>query len=532
MNIYSEKLHTQVSDILCKQQTETDNLASMVSAEMFTSYYAAGAVISAASVLQALKDKQAFYALLKKQTNESNAICSNLVLSINQTNQYQNQSVINAGVAGTNIQEAANAVVKLAGDIGSICNIIEASLKDTEIHNRAEALNICIGQIANYAENASLLAMEASILSSEVSAVPLHDKALALNAAMDGLMNTVAVDYDNIAASVLANEKIHLAALTEKKKTEGRYANSRAALNAAENTYTSINMELNHGLTSSFTGEQQTEIEVSFNLIRSPFAENVETPFYPVQDYFIFLVKEKNKSIFTNELAESVHLQFPDRYIHLNDLNADVPQVHKTYNLQITGSEKKKYVLKDTDGKEIIPGVNYVAFLLGVYQFQYKKILNDYSDFLSAPSQAFCVTHLLAVAHSIKADIANTDWPKSISFSVEETPDTEGLVQYRCILLPQSEKHNGNLIDFLFNLQLAQQVYAANYIVAEKSDTELNSWTLSLPISTTDNFGNEVKSGNYYIPVILSVFNGKNENSGSFTNSWTGYSNTPLLYIN
>lgn len=533
MNSYNEDLQSEVSYILQNQQRETENLTSISNAQLLTLYYASGAVISTASVLQAQKEKQAFAALIMKQTTESNAICNNLMISAAQSAQYLKQSTSNTALAAANIQIAATAVVKLAGDISSIYNVIEAADFDTEIQQQALLLNTCIEQTASAAETASQLALEASVLTSEVSADTLLKKAKSVNTGMNDLMRIVGGDYDKIAAEVLTAEAGFLEAIMSRKNAEGSFADSSAKLKALSEAYSTINTELNLDLKAGFTLEQQTALEISFNLVKSPFVQKDTTAFYPVKDYYIFLVKEKNKSVFSNENAESMLHRFPDQYIHVDQLNPEKTQVYKVYNyLQIPGAEKTMYALKDSDGEEIFPGVNYVAFLLVVYQEAYKKQLNNYSDLLSAPSQAFYLTHPLATAQSIKTDVTNKGWPKNIMFSVEETPGTKGQVEYRCILLHQSEKHQGNEIDFLFNLPLALQVSAASYTISGKSVGESNSRSFSLPVSSTDNFGNELETGKYYIPVILSVFAGKAENAISFTNTWTGYKETPLLYIN
>jgi hypothetical protein len=100
-------------------------------------------------------------------------------------------------------------------------------------------------------------------------------------------------------------------------------------------------------------------------------------------------------------------------------------------------------------------------------------------------------------------------------------------------------------IGFLFNQQLAEQVSAGNYIVAnpipaevkpKKQDDESNQfhetkWTAQIENDTTDNFGNPLKKGNLYTPVILSVSTAAETNLSRFTNTWTGYESSPKIKI-
>ncbi|SDL74305.1 hypothetical protein SAMN05421813_1021 [Daejeonella rubra] len=78
-------------------------------------------------------------------------------------------SVTKTAVCASNVQIAANSIVRLASDMGSISNIISAGDSGSDLHELCKKSIDQINKTAKKAEIASQLAMEASIFSSEVS---------------------------------------------------------------------------------------------------------------------------------------------------------------------------------------------------------------------------------------------------------------------------------------------------------------------------------------------------------------------------
>lgn len=105
---------------------------------------------------------------------------------------------------------------------------------------------------------------------------------------------------------------------------------------------------------------------------------------------------------------------------------------------------------------------------------------------------------------------------------------------------------------FIFNRMLAEQIPPGNYIPftefldgsadatgtkrAKKSAAETSAATAvtrtlkPVPFGeeTTDIFGNLLGKNKTYLPVILSVFNGEEQNEPSFHNAWTNYTSSPV----
>ncbi|WP_316839297.1 hypothetical protein [Pedobacter gandavensis] len=75
---------------------------------------------------------------------------------------------------------------------------------------------------------------------------------------------------------------------------------------------------------------------------------------------------------------------------------------------------------------------------------------------------------------------------------------------------------------FLFNVAIAEQVYADSYTVAKKvpggKDTDPTQWIAFFGPDTTDNFGNRLNDNEKYLPVVLSYSRAAAENEAAFVN--------------
>jgi len=123
MSIYSENLHATVVNSLQRQYLDQQNLSSQMIAAGFTLYYAQGATITAKQKLEEARIDAAFKETVNKQTIINSNIANNLLSSAIQASQYAKQSISNTAVCASNVQVAANAVIRLAADIGSIMSI-------------------------------------------------------------------------------------------------------------------------------------------------------------------------------------------------------------------------------------------------------------------------------------------------------------------------------------------------------------------------------------------------------------------------
>jgi predicted nucleic acid-binding Zn-ribbon protein len=105
--------------------------------------------------------------------------------------------------------------------------------------------------------------------------------------------------------------------------------------------------------------------------------------------------------------------------------------------------------LFDTDGEMIVLGEKYVIFLLTVFTEEFKKGINTYDDYLSAPSETFSIKKTLDAIKDVtiaqvskKVDFNNPELPTispyAINFTANKSDDKKN-TEYRCIFLPYND---------------------------------------------------------------------------------------------
>lgn len=717
MSSYNENLRSNVLASLQAQELELKKVKAKKNASMFTLYYAEGATLKASEQLESTEALWKNKMAAKSQAVDNSNISNNLLDSATQANLYVKQSITNSSVCAANVQLAANAIVRLASDLGSIYGIVHAADAKSDMYFLADESRKLINKTAYDAEQASQLAMEASMRTSEVTASTVMDKAKANNDLMNNVLKIVSDEFTAVSQLGLAEDATLASTSSVEKQAEGDYLDITVDYKAAKAAYKASNKGLNLGLDVS--GKSSTGFTVSFDAIRMPFkhlqqaANLVVNPYYPVKNYYFIVVKDSKKSTFSisnaenlviNELAkatgasstpeqESVILNLKTNIIPLQTTIASpgtdtgatdeesspakkqvITQAINFQEMMIDG--KGPFTIQDSDGDDIKLGVRYVVFVLALYTDDYKKKLNCFDDFLSAPSPSFKLTNkLVAVSGSTITGSLQTHQQGSshnylLNFTVKENPDYTKIVEYRCIFLPpndpfagfllnkeftlalnqevelleeiadqydpgiatyeaevisiqnyvsmlqsklkglnadlntgssddnakinsaikvineQLDAQNKNLtvaqnklndlkterdnktsqiknavqsgkIEFLFNLKLAEQVLAGNYIVAtqvssptdtttgqkktkgntdDKNESNGNTdgfpetkWQIEVKPDVTDNFGNPLVHGTEYVPVILSYCTAVEENLPMFTNNWSGYASSPKL---
>jgi hypothetical protein len=100
----------------------------------------------------------------------------------------------------------------------------------------------------------------------------------------------------------------------------------------------------------------------------------------------------------------------------------------------------------DTDNEMIVLGEKYVIFLLTIFTEDFKKGINTYDDYLSAPSETFSLKKTLEAIKDVtiiqapeKADNHDSGLPtlspQAIKFTVNKNDDHK-ITEYRCMFLP------------------------------------------------------------------------------------------------
>lgn len=725
MSSYNENLRSNVLVSLQAQELELKKVKAKKNASLFTLYYAEGATLKASEQLESTtalwKNKMA----VKTQAVDNSNISNNLLDSANQANLYVKQSITNSSVCAANVQLAANSIVRLASDLGSIYGIVHAADAKSDMYQLADESRTLINKTAYDAELASQLAMEASMRTSEVTAATVQDKAKANNDLMNNVLKIISDEFTAVSQQGLTEDATLASTSSIEKQAEGDYLDITVDYKAAKAAYKASNKGLNLNLDVS--GKSSTGFTVSFDAITMPFqhlqqaANIVANPYYPVKNYYFIVVKDSKKSTFSISNAENLLINDlagaavstntsassnDEKPIISNQKRNIIPlqlavgvtateeadsssddsipapkttvrQVVNFQEMMIDG--KGPYTIQDSDSDDIQLGVRYVVFVFALYTDDYKKKLNCFDDFLSAPSPSFKLTNQLAavdgttIKGSLSSHSQGSPHKYLLNFSVKENPDYAKIVEYRCIFLPPNDPYAGFLlnteftlafnqevelleeiaeqydpgiafyeakvislqnyistliskqasldkekqsvdansasilqtsintvveqlaiqqtsltdaqknlndliaernqkmdqvknavqsgkIEFLFNLKLAEQVLAGNYIVATPSTTTETptqkktknnsgdsttssdstdttggfpevSWEVKVGPDATDNFGNPLMHGAEYVPVIVSYCTALEENLPMFTNNWSGYASSPkFLY--
>ncbi|HWY37765.1 MAG TPA: hypothetical protein VNY73_04355 [Bacteroidia bacterium] len=483
MNSYNENLRSTVISSLQSQELEQKKEKAKKNASMFTLYYAEGATITALEKLQAANNVLGTKTDAKKQAVISSNISNNLLSSATQANQYLKQSVSNTAVCAANVQVAATSIVRLASDLGSIYGIVNAADFDSDIYKQTDEVRQLMDITAYEAEQTSQYAMEVSMATSEVSSSTVLDKAKVTNDAMNNVLK-IASDEFTAASTLAASDNASLASISASEKlAEGNFEDIAVDYKASEDAYTSTNRELNLNLSVPKKKLTPISFNVQFNPIKTPFGRE-KIPFYPVSGYSIIVVKDAKKTVFSMSNAEAL-LSDPDSksivpvVLPGQDAKSGSGKpspLHAKINQQINfqtmiDKEGNTYVLQDSDGEDIELGKRYVVFLMATYQEDYKKKINDFSDFLSAPSPSFILANKLKAVDGAtikitstaeydvkidvtkpgkKVDIHEGASPQiinyNLTFQVAENPEYADKVNYRCIFLPKNDELGQNLL--------------------------------------------------------------------------------------
>jgi hypothetical protein len=441
MNSYNENLHSSVLSSLESQQMTKKQLSTQLNASMFTLYYAEGAEIVAQEKLDATtkmyKEKQHINDVVVKNKN----MADNLLLSANQQKNYITQSVTNMAVCASNIQIASNSIVRLASDIGSIYSIINAADYGTQIYQQAfEAYNL-INKTAYNAEETSQFAMEASASIAEVATSSVADEAKLTNTSINNLLQVTTADLTAITTALTADNDTKSKASIATRAAEGAIKCSEVEYDASKKAYAfnneQFNQNLNVGIPKPFDASGTGTFTISFDSYKSPFTpEDRDTATQntglrkPVQSYNIILVKDSKKSVFNVSTAEDL-LSSPSQCKTIPGLQE--PNSNGQYNTSIAYKD-----FRDSDNEPLVLGQSYVAFLLIIFTENYKKEINTFDEYLSAPSETFTLTQTLNQATGInvsrKSDSENIS---QISFNVVKDDTLKATdIDYRCFFLP------------------------------------------------------------------------------------------------
>lgn len=461
MNTYNENLHSNVVSSLQDLELDMKSKKSALDASAFTLYYAEGARLTMVEKLDKDTNKYKAQEKIKEQAVINNNISVNLLDSAIQQKQFTAQAVTNSAVCASNIQIASNAIVKLASDIAGVYSILNAADYHSEIYRQGKEAYDLINMTAYDIEKVSQAAMDASKLMAEVTSSTVADEAKATNASMTTILNIANSSFDALSAALTDDHKAISKASAAEKKAEGILEFRNAEYFSTKNAYQINNKELNLDLRVPKEHITNDSYVVKFSYYHSPFTvhqttmdlnpkhhekADIENKVSPVKNYYIMLVKDSSKSTFSIAQAESMSL---NRKQHVK-----LPGTHEANR---SGIEKKIYIsdILDSDGDKMDLGISYTVFVLTVFTEDYKKRINTFDDYLSAPSEVFMLTNKLGRSHGLRVPTVSGDNYQTLEFTVEESKDIlsdkirvfnketnlkDIDVEYRCMFLPDNSE--------------------------------------------------------------------------------------------
>ncbi|GEM_PF-669039 len=541
MNTYNENLNTTVVNSLYNQEIALLNIQAITTASKFTLYYAEGATITADEKLDLASGQLEEKGKVQTQAVDCSNASNNQLKSANQANTYIQQSVTNTAVAAANVQTATNAIVKLAGDIGNAFSIVNAADFGTDIYDQTVEAKELINITAYQAERASQIAMEASASTAGVSISAVADKSTSTNASMNDLLAVAKSDFDTTSELVSTDTEAVASASADEKSAEGDFLDNLVEDIATQDAYNTMNDELNLALEADVAGPKSspTGIHISFDQITNPFKLRFEQPYYPVSEYYAIFVKNDRKSIFSLTNADTmlqqdspalyqVGLPEPETLrkvskgvskgtANLDDSepmeNLTPAKIEHTFDLYEDG----EIDLIDSDGDALEFGTQYTVFILAVYVEDYKWKINNYDNFLTAPSAPFELlfelvpvdngsinvtpyTEATVTTEDAYIDVDPNEVDAGVSIAVDTytplsddepdpeyrvtfdaalmpTPTNDGFfkVDYRCMFLLHDTRVNGK-----FMADHAQQRMVELEKISVQYDTEIDSIQLQI----------------------------------------------------
>ncbi|NOQ72950.1 MAG: hypothetical protein GQ574_13155 [Crocinitomix sp.] len=459
MNTYNENLRTSIVNSLDEQAASLQKTHSALGAQEISLYYAQGALITANDKFDATLKVYEHQQDTLGSVNENNNSVINVVDAATQEKSCVDQAVKNTAVAASNVQIAANAIVSLAGDIGNVFSIVSAADYNSQIYTETLAVKNNMDTTAYNSKLASQYAMEATMRVSSITAGTVLTEAQATGAALETLNESFKGQFEKTSATLDAENSAAGVANNLEKKAEGLTVDLNAANFGLRTGYKLSNLELNSGLT--LLGGKDKPTATSFAYAFSPYM----TPLYPtknaqnedqsaVETYYIIIVESSSKSTFSVASAETA-------------LNAGGPNKKPRFLSHDSKPLKSGVSIwgnvtiadyADSNGNDIALGTEYCLFLYVKMTDEYKKMINNYEDVLSAGSQSFELTNQLAAANfpKLNATPGSPD-PKvlvvtdnKIEFKAEQAEDY--LMHYRVMLLPNSSDKVGSLLSD-WNLQ-------------------------------------------------------------------------------
>ena len=486
MSTYNENLQTTVINTLTHIDAEEQRRDSENKIAHHNLYHNIGVTLRAKKTLQDVNTVYGQTRTIDIQSVHCSNRANNLLAAATNAHENVATTVTNTTTAATNVRVATHAVLKVAGNIGSANNIVNASDYDTDIQHLTCYANDVIGKTAYHAELVSQLSMQASADAAQITAKDVLAKAKKTKALFDEMRVRTATELQSLTDKRIADTHALVKASTEQRGKEGLVNVAIEELRSVLRSQNTANRALNYHLQvgppmqvaidpetlvekkmCQIGPEQLTTIHVSFEYFVSPFklqtnsnpqnssmtqdADNTESK--ETNKYYIAVAKAGKAKLFHSSIAELTFHNYPPHHPEARFTEVKPGREGQNVVLRENDLDKKdknkskKKLLHDIDGDLIEAGKDYVLFLYIELAQSYKRATNNFSDILSAPAEPFSLAQTLPYAQSLHIPSSSS---KNLStetlhyhFEVEpvilhENGQSSNVpTEYRCMLVPK-----------------------------------------------------------------------------------------------
>jgi len=469
VNTYNENLLTTVRGVLNGLASQQKKLGSLKKTKGNTLYFAQGASLTAADRLKVATMDYDHALQVHSQGVKNYNEAVNVEASAKALQENVTATVTNTATTASNIQVAANAVTKLAADIGSALNIISAEDYGSDIFRLAKNTNKRVSDTAYHAEQVSKKAMKATSLASEIVANKLQTEATASKTGVDSLHKATHAQLSTITATMTTDTQSLSTARSAEKVADGAFQDAINEKEGIDEAYAKTSTNLNQSLVAVPSDQKNSALELtltwqpmSFPYTKGDTQKNLDnlvslspdnaanTDSKSIVEYFAVLVKEPSAEGFSLDQAEMAFShQDPASprkvFIPLDKLTASKENNCHTQTFSCN-------ICNDTDGDKITAGTSYVVFLYTKLPETYKSYINNYENLLSAPTTSFVFAEkLMAVASDTitpgesvvlpsGGDASQYERCPNLSFSLPTIPKV--ITEFRCIFIAVSSTSN------------------------------------------------------------------------------------------
>jgi len=418
MSIYNELYQSTVNNILGALETQQATLESTQTSAQYALYYAQSAEITAIDKLNDTALTVEYCQAVNDQSITNKNQSFNLLSTANSVNANVIASNANMAIAASNLQIASNAITSLASDIGAALNVATASLYNTQTYNMVLEANNFVNEVANDSKAISMLAMDASGKTSEIIAAVVLAQASTVDAKIATLLSAIQADLDKYTTVQIAENVTVSTTKKSERQAEGGLLDANAQASAINAALSNANMQLNLGL--NVTAKSIQTVNVSFLALAKPLPTFCALPAsqIPIPDvnpsYYLAIV----------EKSQSRHFS-PDRVSQLFAQRGDLEGAY-FYPLQapIDDQGEDLYLNNDVYGMPIIGGTSYIAFLYVELSMDYKRLLGNFSDIVTAGSPTFvpAISCPLVQNIGVQKDSQAATQTATLSFAIAKNP--------------------------------------------------------------------------------------------------------------